>query len=344
MTPVLVAALAAFFVSLVAPFFIKPLLRKLNVMDIPSARSSHSSPTLRGGGLATLAGFVPGCLVFLFWGDDRELWVVVVILGASAGAAAVGWVEDSMGMLIKYRLVWQLVIGCAATGGAAVLAGSPSWLIPVGAIFIAGFTNVANFMDGIDGMSAFHGLVIGCFFALAGLLTGEVWMTAVGLVLAVVYLAFVPWNLGKTPFFLGDSGSYLLGGAVSVIGVAALSSGVPPMMIAGPVCIYMADSTFTLFRRIAEGARWYESHRSHVYHQLEDLGMPHVAVAGLVAGGSCLTGTLGMLAATSAAAESYWFVAAASVVIALYLASPRLIGRIWGRTRVSNVAGSINHG
>lgn len=339
MTLVLLAASLALIVSFLAPFVIKPFLRKLNILDIPSARSSHSAPTLRGAGLATLAGFVSGCILLLV-GGGRDLWPVAIVLGASAAAAAVGWAEDSCGIPIRYRLLWQILIGSVATGIAAGLAGSASWLIPVGALLIAGFINVANFMDGIDGISAFHGISIGCFYAFGGWLTGEIWMTAGSLVLAAVHLAFVPWNLGRTSFFLGDSGSYLLGAAVSVIGVAALCSGVPPLLIAGPVCIYLADATFTLLRRIKAGARWYESHRSHIYHQLEDLGMPHVLVASIVAGGSCLTGILGVLAVTSTFFESYYYIAAALVVVAVYLASPVLIGHFWSRARVLVVRGT----
>lgn len=339
MTLILLAASLALLVSLLAPFPIKPFLRKLNVLDIPSARSSHSAPTLRGAGLATLAGFVPGCILLLIWGG-RDLWPVGIVLGASAAAAAVGWLEDSKGIPIRYRLMGQIVIGFAAASLAAGLAGSAFWLVPIGALVISGFINVANFMDGIDGISAFHGLLIGCFYSLTGLLTGEIWMTAGSLVLAAVHLAFVPWNLGRTSFFLGDSGSYLLGAAVSVIGVAALLSGVSPLLIAGPVCVYLADATYTLLRRIKAGARWYESHRSHIYHQLEDLGMPHVLVASIVAGGSCLTGILGVLAVTPTFLESYYYIAAALVVVAAYLVSPFLIGRFWSRPRVFTARGT----
>lgn len=339
------AAGLALAVSLLAPFGIKPLLRRLNVVDIPTVRSSHSGPAIRGAGLATLAGFVAGCVVLLVWGKTADLGLITIILCSSIAAAGVGWVEDCKGISIKLRIVWQIVIGMTATGLIAALSGSQLWLIGIGGILVAGFINVANFMDGIDGISAFHGAIFGAMYAVAGLLTAEWWLVATGLILSAVYLAFIPWNLGKESIFLGDSGSYLLGGAVSVMAIAAVCSGISPLMMVGPLAIYLADSSFTLLSRISRGERWYESHRAHIYHQLEDLGMRHVSVAGIVAGASCLTGVLGFLAARTTPWGALLYIAFAVAVIAAYLASPQIIRQRDSRRNEGGITSeNVEHG
>lgn len=344
MTVTLSAAGVALVVSLVAPFAIRPFLLRLNVIDIPSARSSHSVPTIRGAGLATLSGFIAGFFVLLMWGRTSDIGIVGIVLCSSVAAAGVGWVEDYRGISIKRRVAWQLFIGLSGTGVVAAVSGAPLWILPIGGIVVAGFINVANFMDGIDGISGFNGVVFGGMYAMVGLLSAQWWMFAAALVLAVVYLAFLPWNLGKESIFLGDSGSYLLGGAVSVIAIGALCAGVSAIMIVGPIAIYLADASFTLLSRILGGKRWYESHRNHVYHQLEDLGIPHVRVAAVVAGANCLTGGLSVLAANVGFWSALLYIVIAAAVVVAYLASPRIVRRLSGHGVNGAVGGSREHG
>lgn len=344
MTVTWLAAGLALVVSLIAPFAIKPFLLRLNVVDIPSVRSSHSIPTIRGAGLATLAGFIAGCITLLIWGRTSDVGLITIVLLASIAAAGVGWVEDYRGISIRLRFLWQLIIGMVATAVVAALSGTQLWLVPIGAVVGAGFINVTNFMDGIDGISGFHGMVFGGMYAIVGWITTESWMIAAGLVLAAVYLAFLPWNLGKGSIFLGDSGSYLLGGAVSVMAVGAFCAGVSPLMIVCPLAIYLADASFTLLSRIHIGQRWYESHRTHVYHQLEDLGMQHVRVAGIVAGASSLTGVLGLLAAQAEFWGAVVYIALAVAVVVTYLASPRITRRLVSRDVSDTARRSIEHG
>lgn len=344
MTVTFAAAGLALVISLVAPVAIKPFLMRLNVLDIPSGRSSHSTPTIRGAGLATLAGFVAGCIALLVWGRTSDIGLIAILLCSGTAAAAVGWAEDYKGISIRYRVLWQLIIGVATTGVVAALSGTQFWLIPLGGVLAAGFINVTNFMDGIDGISGFHGIVFGGMYAIVGWLTAESWMVAAGLVLAAVYLAFLPWNLGKGSIFLGDSGSYLLGGVVSVLAIGAFCAGISPLMIAGPLAIYLADASFTLFSRILGGQRWYESHRTHVYHQLEDLGMKHVHVAGMVAGASCLTGVLGLFTAQAESWEAVLYAATLVAVVVAYLVSPHIARRLVSRNGSDAFRRSIERG
>ncbi len=334
MSLTLVAVGLALLVSLAAPLVIKPLLFRLNVVDIPSERSSHSLPAIRGAGLATLLGFVVGYLAILAWGSTSDPWILVIVLCASVAAAGIGWAEDVSGLPIRHRVGYQLLTAFAATGAILAATGGPAWMLPLGGLFIAGFINVANFLDGVDGISGFHGIVFGVVYALIGWVSDQPWMIGAGLVLGAAYLAFLPWNLGRGSFFLGDSGSYLLGAAVSVIAVGAVSAGVSPVMVAAPVVIYLADAGFTLCWRIFSGQRWYESHRTHVYHQLEDLGLSHVGIAILVSSASCVTGLLGLAAANSGFWGALGCGAVACAVVVGYLALPAILRR-YGSVRLA---------
>jgi UDP-N-acetylmuramyl pentapeptide phosphotransferase/UDP-N-acetylglucosamine-1-phosphate transferase len=67
-------------------------------------------------------------------------------------AAGAGWLEDFKGIAIKYRVASQLLIGLSAAGAVVAVSGAEPWIIPLGGLFITGFINVANFMDGVDGI------------------------------------------------------------------------------------------------------------------------------------------------------------------------------------------------
>ena len=222
-----VAVGAAFLLSLILPLLLKPLLGRLGVVDIPNERSSHTRPATRGAGLAPLVAVTVGYVLLLFVPSVQDFrMLLLVILGVSVASGLLGWVEDFRGVPVPIRAALQLIIGLAGGTAACLVAGAPWWLLPLLVIGIAGYINVANFMDGIDGISGLHGAVVGTSFALIGGLTEHDWMVPAGLVLAVAFVGFLPWNLGRGRMFLGDVGSYLLGGCVAVIAVIAVSSGV----------------------------------------------------------------------------------------------------------------------
>ena len=320
-----VAVGAAFLVSLMLPLLLKPLLGRLGVVDVPNERSSHTRPATRGAGLAPLVAVTVGYVLLLFVPAVQDFRILLlVILGVSVASGLLGWVEDFRGVPVPIRAALQLIIGLAGGTAVCLVAGAPWWLLPLFVIGIAGYINVANFMDGIDGISGLHGAVVGTSFALIGGLTEQDWMVPAGLVLAVAFVGFLPWNLSRGRIFLGDVGSYLLGGCVAVIAVIAVSSGVSMLAVLGPVIIYLVDAGATLAGRAARGERWYEAHRSHAYQRLTDFGIPHSVVSSLVALMSAVAAGMGMLSL----GHTDWMLSALlmALVAVVYLSLPSIVG------------------
>ena len=200
-----------------------------------------------------------------------------------AASAAVGWIEDFRGLSIRGR-------AAAATGdrrrrnrGPLVLTGQTFWWLPLAALAIAAYINIANFMDGVNGISRFHGIPPGARTPRPGR-DRPAWLMAGGAVLATAFLGFLPWNLSRGSVFLGDVGSYLLGASVAALAVAGFLSGVYVEYVLSPSLVYLADTGYTLLRRINAGERWYASHREHVYQRLTDVGFSHLQSAGTVTG------------------------------------------------------------
>ncbi|NOJ58645.1 glycosyltransferase family 4 protein [Arthrobacter sp. 260] len=324
---------ASLVLSAVLPFVLKPVLAKLGVLDIPNERSSHTTVVIRGVGITVAVGIAAGLALSLAVGlvaVDRSL--IVIILAMLSAAALLGWIEDYRGISIKVRAVLQLMIGAVGTAALAWTIGQSFWWVPVGALAVAAYINAANFMDGINGISGLHGVAVGAFYAVAGMLSDQLWLVVAGLVVAAAFAGFLPWNLGRGFVFLGDVGSYLLGASIAAIAVTGLLAGVYLEYLLSPVLIYLADTFTTFLRRLRAGDRWYVSHREHVYQRLTDVGLTHIQSALVVTGCSVLTGAAGFAAATSPPLMAVAFSLLAAGVVVLYLYSPRLLA---GRVRAS---------
>ncbi|MCC3276937.1 glycosyltransferase family 4 protein [Arthrobacter sp. zg-Y20] len=323
-----VCTAAAFLISLLLPFVFIPLLRRLGVLDVPNERSSHTTVVIRGVGLTVAAGVLAGLVLSLATGlvsVDRS--IVAILIAVIGLASLLGWIEDWRGVSVRTRAGSQLVIGLAGTAALAWTMEQSWWWVPVGGVAIAAYINVANFMDGINGISGLHGLVVGVLYSISGVLSDHVWLTVAGAVTAAAFAAFLPWNLGRGQVFLGDVGSYLLGASVAGTAVAAFLAGVYVEYLLFPLLVYLADTFSTLLRRVRRGERWYTAHRQHVYQRLTDAGLSHVQVSLLVTGCTLVVGLAGLFTAGAGAGATLAGVLFAVAVVVFYLASPALFVR-----------------
>ena len=325
----LLAGIVAFIVSAVLPVVAHPLLARLGVVDLPSERSSHTRPTVRGLGLTIAAGLAAGWAVAFATGAAGDgVWLAACVVAGSGAAAAVGWAEDLRGLSIVSRAGLQLALGAAGTLALLLVTGKGLWWLPFGAIAVAAYINVANFMDGVNGISGLHAVAVGGLYAAAGAVVGQAWLVAAGVLLAASFAGFLPWNLVRGRMFMGDVGSYLLGAGIAFAAVAAFLAEIRLEYVFSPVLVYLADTFTTLVRRVASGKRWYASHREHVYQRLTDVGLCHVAVSALVTAATLLVGAAGFYAVSAAPAGTVAAQAGAAVVLVAYLTSPRWIGSL----------------
>ena len=355
MSQVYLAALAGavtLVLSVSLPFAVRPLLLKLGIMDVPNERSSHERPVLRGLGLAVLIAMLCGgaamtVLVFVLErGGADWLFLLAIVLGSCA-AGLLGLREDLRGLSVPVRSAFLLLI--AATCAVALLwiahrgggAASFGWrlglnvqdlsiwvlalLAVYGVLFISSYINVANFMDGLNGISGFHGVLAGLTFAASGWLVGSVWLLVAGLVLAAGFAGFLPWNLTKPGAFLGDVGSYLLGGSVAIISFAAFVDGVPFLATIGPMVIYFGDVGVTLVKRMRAGHKWDEPHKEHTYQRIQQLGYSHVQASGIAALCTLATSLLRLGSLFASLLGTLALLVAGLAVLVFYLALPRLL-------------------
>jgi UDP-N-acetylmuramyl pentapeptide phosphotransferase/UDP-N-acetylglucosamine-1-phosphate transferase len=310
-------------VVITAEPLIIPLLRRLAAIDTPSLRSSHTVPTPRGGGLPIVVGLLVA--VALIRGTEA------VPLGAAIGFfGALGFVDDLRSLTAVRRLRLQ----CVGSGGIAALLilplRLPGALLPVltllAAVWLMGFVNAFNFMDGVNGISGAHAVIAGVAYACFGQWRQDPFLVGMGLAVAVGALAFLPWNAVRARVFLGDVGSYALGAALAVLAVTAVIHGVPPEAALGPLALYLADTAWTLQRRVRAGERWTEAHRTHTYQRWCDVGWTHQEVTLATAATTILVSLLGAMSLTGNLPVRLSCDLSGLLLLAVYLGSPALFG------------------
>ncbi len=242
-------------------------------LDWPNARSSHSVPTPRGGGVAIVVAFLVGVLVSELVFGASVSWGLIE---AGIGVAAVGLIDDRGHIPARWRLLAHFV--CA--GWILYSIGIPplDWLdsaIDLGAfgallaiLYLVWMLNLYNFMDGIDGIAGVEALTAGMGGALAYTLAGGS-LIGGGLpaaLLAAAAAGFLVWNLPPARIFMGDVGSGFLG---LMLGAISLQAAVerPILLWCWLVLlgVFVVDATVTLVRRMLRREQVYEAHRSHAY-------------------------------------------------------------------------------
>jgi UDP-GlcNAc:undecaprenyl-phosphate/decaprenyl-phosphate GlcNAc-1-phosphate transferase len=326
-------------IVLVAEPLMIALLRRLAVIDVPGGRSSHSVPTPRGGGAPIAVGLLVAVTLLVTWGlkpaaDHHE---ALAFLAAVGFFGVVGMLDDLRGLSAALRLALQAA-GSAAV--AALLVAGLSLSFPARAmaalaiaVWLAGFVNAFNFMDGVNGISGAHALVAGVVYACLGEWRQDNLMITGGLATAVAACAFLPWNAVRARVFLGDVGSYALGAALAVLATCAILQGVPLEAAAGPVALYLADTAWTLQGRIRRGERWLQAHRTHVYQRWCDAGLSHQEVTVLTTGATVALCLLSMASVLPTTPVRLTADLAGVALLAAYLGSPKALAGTARRRR-----------
>lgn len=335
------AAATVFIVATAVQPIVIGMLRRASVLDVPGDRSSHVVPTPRGGGVALVFGLVAGT----WYLHSTAVWPCFIV--AVLGLGVVGLVEDLHGIPVLGRLLLQ---GLAGAGAAELLVTSAGPFTPVitvlmiaaVAAWITGFANAFNFMDGINGISAAHTVVAGLAFVGIGQLRAEPVLLVTGAVLAAAGAAFLPWNAGRARVFLGDVGSYALGGCIAAVSAYAVIRGLQVEAAIAPLILYIGDTSVTLIRRVRAREPLLRPHRTHVYQRLCDLGWSHQRVTVVTASSALFISALGLVSASGSSTLRIAADILAVCVLVGYLTSPpRLTSRRIGGTRSVNVGARL---
>ena len=277
-------------------------LKRRAILDRPVARSAHSLPTPRGGGLAVTPVLLAGWLALALAG--RAPAEAAGIAAAAGGLTLLSWLDDLNGLPVGLRLLGHIaavLIGLAFLPDGAVFQGMLPPLLDraATAALWVWFVNLFNFMDGIDGITGAETVALGFGMALAAALAGlaDGGIAALALAAAAAGAGFLHWNWPPAKLFLGDVGSVPLGYAVGWLLLVLAARGLWAPALILPL-YYLADSGVTIGRRILRGERFWQAHRQHFYQRALAGGADHGAVTLLVLAGDAALVALALVAVT----------------------------------------------
>ena len=263
---------------------LKNILTRLQIVDRPNDRTLHQGAIPRGGGLVIAVvlivsllalgyisdrlqmlgavGLIILCWALLSWWDDRHQ------LSASVRVL----IQGGLSVLIILAFGYVDVIQVSQTNAVALgLSGAAiTW---VGMMW---FTNMYNFMDGMDGLAASQSII--------GAVTISFWLWNFGdqslaltcMLLASACYGFIIWNWYPAKIFLGDVGSITLGAFFSIlIIIGSHRYAFPVLSFVLLFGVFVFDASLTVMRRIVRREKFWLPHRSHYYQRLAQQGLAH---------------------------------------------------------------------
>ena len=254
---------------------------KCNIIDKPNARSSHTKVVIRGGGII----FTIGLWVWSAFFGFQYPW----LLAAVTLAAGVSFVDDIHSLPDSVRLVAQFAAMGMMFWQLGMIQPSLWWAVIVALIVCVGATNIYNFMDGINGITAGYSLAVlvplvmlnempgQAGHSVAGFVDGSLIVVTILSLLVFSFFNFRPKNKAKC--FAGDVGSvgiaFIL---LFLIGCLVMKTGDVTWLTF--LIVYGIDGVCTILHRLMLHEHLGEAHRKHAYQLMaNELGISHVVVS-----------------------------------------------------------------
>ena len=244
-----------------------------NIIDKPNERSSHSRIVLRGGGII---------FTIALW-----LWSILYgfpypwLLAGVTLSAGISFIDDIHSLPDSLRLIVQFASMFMVLQDIGVLQWDLWWLVPIALIVAVGGTNIFNFMDGINGITAGYSLAMLIPITMAN--RNMAFVEESFLIAAIIgVLVFSLFNFrpkGKAKCFAGDVGS--IGMALMLVfGIGRL------MYVTGDITwiilylVYGVDGCMTIMHRIMLHENLGQAHRKHAFQLMaNELKMGHITVS-----------------------------------------------------------------
>jgi UDP-GlcNAc:undecaprenyl-phosphate/decaprenyl-phosphate GlcNAc-1-phosphate transferase len=275
----------AFFAALALTPLAGRLATRIGAIDRPSARGVNQRPGMPLlGGLAVAAAFFAAMIavdqVQRAEAADAARW-----LGLAAGGlllVATGIWDDRYGMNAAPKLTMQLIAASIAIASGFEISRFsnplttevvelPRWIVwPASLLWIVGVTNALNLLDGLDGLAAGVGVIIGATLTAIAWQAGQPFAVFLGLALVGALLGFLPHNFAPARIFLGDTGSLFIGYALALLAlegyrrVSLITFLAPLLALAVPIL----DTGLSILRRMRSHAPIFSADRLHMHHRL----------------------------------------------------------------------------
>jgi phospho-N-acetylmuramoyl-pentapeptide-transferase len=204
---------------------------------IPEGHAEKQGTPTMGGLLILLATTLPFVIL-----SSRSTEAMLVLF-ATLACGAIGFVDDFMKIVRKrslglsgwIRMAGLLVVAAVLVTVAVKVVGLPTTLVvpvvdesfEIGAIaffvvvflVVSGFANAVNLTDGLDGLAAGCAAIVLLSYTAIAFVSGQRDLAIFGATVAGACVGFLWFNSFPAAVFMGDTGSYALGGAIAAMAV-----------------------------------------------------------------------------------------------------------------------------
>lgn len=268
--------------------------RSQQFLDHPNDRSSHEFATPRIGGVAIIGAWFVGLFIVGAFSANIEIARSAALMAALAAAAfGVGLIDDRIGLPPAWKFLGQVIVAAAFTGLFGPFQTAPApffgevtlplfWGVALTILWIVGFMNAFNFMDGSNGLAAGAAAVGLAWISVIAGGAGANLLFAAAFLLALAATGFLPQNLNRGKLFMGDNGSQALGfliAAFAVLGANWTGGRMSALIVPVIFAPLIFDVAWTLVSRLIRGENILEAHREHLYQLMIRSGASHSAVA-----------------------------------------------------------------
>ena len=259
---------------------------KYNIIDKPNERSSHSTIVLRGGGII----FVISMVVWWIWqmsmGEWRNVQEYLPFLIGLLLICGVSFWDDVHSLPDSVRMGVQIIATLLMFSSIGLYSAADSWwwmmsIVWVALFFCVGATNIINFMDGINGITAGYAFAMLLPMLLLNHNMGFVQESylMVAIIGVLVFSLFNFRSKGKAKCFAGDVGSIGIA-FIILFALGRLMLATKDITYIVFFLVYGIDGSLTIFHRIMLHENLGQAHRKHVYQLMaNELKMSHVLVS-----------------------------------------------------------------
>lgn len=302
-------AILAFAISLALGWVVIPWLKKMkfgqNIYELGPATHKAKQGTPQMGGIIFMGAMVLLPVVLHRPGTSWRYIPVAII--CILGFGLIGFADDflkikmkrSLGLTPKQKLVPQIVLSIGLAIWAYFEIGTKlsipftgvewdlGWLfIPFMVFVLVGVVNSANLLDGCDGLLAGCSMIDFITFSSIILLmcratSGEEADGLYNLALlcsacAGSLLGFLQHNFHPANVFMGDSGSFAIGGAIAAVALCTRLTFLLPIVCFGMMTSSLSVIVQRVYFKITHGKRILKM--SPLQHHFELSGMPETHV------------------------------------------------------------------
>ena len=309
-------------ILLIAELIYFRIADKCNIIDKPNERSSHSTIVLRGGGIIFSLSMIVWAILMVVQGNAIAPYLpflcgLVLICGISF------W-DDIHSLPDSVRMGVQILSILLMFWSVGLYTAFDSWIwmlvvVAIALFFCVGATNIINFMDGINGITA--GYAFAMLLPMLLLNRDMGFVEESYLVVAIIgVLVFSIFNFrpkGKAKCFAGDVGSIGIA-FIILFALGRLMLATKDVTYIVFFLVYGIDGSMTIFHRIMLHENLGQAHRKHAYQLMaNELKMSHVVVS-LLYMAIQLVVSLGFIYLCPNTVLAHWiYLVAAGIVLAV---------------------------